>query len=43
MSVIFDQEKYSVCKLCITACPIRVMKVRPSDELFFDEPPLSAP
>lgn len=37
MTVEFNQEKCSVCELCITACPTRAMKVRPSNQLFFDE------
>jgi Fe-S-cluster-containing hydrogenase component 2 len=29
MEVLFDQEKCSICELCVTACPPRAMEVRP--------------
>jgi L-aspartate semialdehyde sulfurtransferase ferredoxin len=37
MAVRFDQARCSVCELCVTACPTRVMKVRPSNQLFFED------
>lgn len=36
MTVEFDQKKCSVCELCVPACPTRVMKVRPTNHLFFE-------
>jgi ferredoxin len=36
MTVQFDQKKCSVCELCVPACPTRVMKVRPTNHLFFE-------
>jgi formate hydrogenlyase subunit 6/NADH:ubiquinone oxidoreductase subunit I len=36
MEVDFDQQKCSVCELCVTACPPRAMEVRPTDQLFFE-------
>ncbi len=36
MTVGFDQKKCSVCELCVPACPTRVMKVRPTNHLFFE-------
>lgn len=35
MLVRFDQKKCSVCELCVPACPARVMKVRPTNHVFF--------
>jgi Fe-S-cluster-containing hydrogenase component 2 len=29
MEVVFDQEKCSICELCVPACPPRAMEVRP--------------
>lgn len=37
MNVAFDQSRCSVCELCVTACPPRAMKVRPSNQLFFED------
>jgi ferredoxin len=34
MEVVFDQDKCSVCKLCITACPPRAMVLRPTNGSF---------
>jgi ferredoxin len=36
MLVRFDQKKCSVCELCVPACPARVMKVRPTNHIFFE-------
>ncbi|MEE4359441.1 MAG: NIL domain-containing protein [Desulfococcaceae bacterium] len=36
MSIVFDKAKCSVCELCVPACPSRVMRVRPTSQLFFD-------
>jgi len=36
MTVEFDEKKCSVCELCVPACPTRVMKVRPTNHLFFE-------
>ena len=36
MNVKFDQAKCSVCELCVPACPSRVIKVRPTDTVFFE-------
>jgi formate hydrogenlyase subunit 6/NADH:ubiquinone oxidoreductase subunit I len=35
MTVEFDQQKCSLCELCITACPTRAMKTTPSIQTFF--------
>ncbi|MEA3231063.1 MAG: 4Fe-4S binding protein [Thermodesulfobacteriota bacterium] len=32
----FEQEKCSVCELCVTACPVRAMDVTPSNQVFFE-------
>jgi ferredoxin len=29
MEVVFDQDKCSICELCVSACPPRAMEVRP--------------
>jgi formate hydrogenlyase subunit 6/NADH:ubiquinone oxidoreductase subunit I len=29
MEVVFDQDKCSICELCVNACPPRAMEVRP--------------
>jgi Fe-S-cluster-containing hydrogenase component 2 len=34
--VVFDQQKCSVCELCVTACPPHAMVVRPTNQLFFE-------
>ncbi len=36
MTVVFNQKKCSVCELCVPACPIRVMRVRPKNQTFFE-------
>ena len=36
MKIIFDQEKCSVCELCVPACPPRAMEIRPADQTFFE-------
>jgi Fe-S-cluster-containing hydrogenase component 2 len=35
MEVIFDQQKCSVCELCVPACPTRAMKAKPINKTFF--------
>jgi Fe-S-cluster-containing hydrogenase component 2 len=34
MEVVFDQEKCSICELCLPACPTRAMEVRPIRDAF---------
>jgi len=36
MNVVYDQTKCSLCELCIPACPVRIMKVRPKNQMFFN-------
>jgi NAD-dependent dihydropyrimidine dehydrogenase PreA subunit len=35
MTVEFDQQKCSVCELCVPACPTRAMSIRPVNSIFF--------
>jgi Fe-S-cluster-containing hydrogenase component 2 len=35
MLVSFEQQKCSVCELCVPTCPTRAMTVRPTNQAFF--------
>jgi Fe-S-cluster-containing hydrogenase component 2 len=35
MKVHFDEQRCSVCELCIPACPTRAMEARPVQQKFF--------
>jgi Fe-S-cluster-containing hydrogenase component 2 len=36
MTVAFNQQRCSVCELCVTACPPRAMKIKPVGQIFFE-------
>jgi formate hydrogenlyase subunit 6/NADH:ubiquinone oxidoreductase subunit I len=36
MLVLFEQGKCSICELCVPACPTRAMKIRPTNQVFFE-------
>jgi NAD-dependent dihydropyrimidine dehydrogenase PreA subunit len=33
---LFDQEKCSICELCVLTCPTRAMEIRPTNQAFFE-------